>query len=793
MLEFAKNNIHALAILFLSGLGIAIIGFFFFIWLISIGVFGPVPNHEELQSIQQQEASRIISADSVQIGTYHYQNRTMVSLDDINPSMTDALLAIEDIRFYQHNGIDYRALGRVFIRSIILRQNAGGGSTITQQLAKNLYPRVNGGGLSIVTDKFREMIIAQRLESIYSKEEILELYLNTVSFGEDTFGIEMASLRFFNKHPSQLTTAESATLAGVLKATTYFNPNRNPDRALGRRNLVLRQMEKYEMISESESDNLIGQPLQLNYTRDHLSAGSAPYFQERLRRELQAILRTRPALDGESYNLFTDGLTIHTTLHSKVQAAAETAMHTHLEKLQLILDKELDNNPVFENDDPDILQVWRQSEDYKELVAEGFSDEEIEEVLHTPRNTRIFTWEGYTEKNITPYQEIQHYLSFLNAGFVALNPNNGHVLAWVGGINYGHFQYDQVTASRQPGSAFKPVLYAAALESGRTPCDYQRNLYVTYTDYDDWTPANVDDEYGGRYSLQAALATSINTIAVHVARETGQYNIQKTASALGIRTPLHNAPSIALGTTELSLLELTTAYTAFVNRGKPATPKFISHITNADGEIIYNFNLPEIATSGPVAGSETTDGISPETAAAMVLMLEKAVNEGTGTPLRNLYGINTALGGKTGTTQNYSDGWFIGFTPDIVFGTRVGGFNQRIRFREYPGYASLTALPVGGLFMNKISGDIGISVRSEEFYDYQTESSFDFTCSDFREDRLRDRVRDFFTGRDSDEPREISDEEDKEGNIFKRIGRRLGIGGADSDSDSTDSDSDKNR
>lgn len=790
MLEFAKNNLHALAIVLISGLGIAVIGFIIFIWLISIGTFGPVPDHEELQSIQQQEASRIISADSVQIGTYHYQNRTMVSLDEINSSMTDALLAVEDIRFHQHNGIDYRALGRVFIWSIILRQDSGGGSTITQQLAKNLYPRVNGSGLSIATDKIREMIIARRLESIYSKDEILELYLNTVSFGEDTYGIEMASYRFFNKSPSRLTTTESATLAGVLKATSYFNPNRNPDRSLGRRNLVLRQMEKYEMISSSESAKLRNEPLQLDYTRDRYSAGSAPYFKEHLQNKLQAILRTRPALDGETYNLFTDGLNIHTTLHSKVQAAAENAIHSHLEKLQLILDNELQAHPVFGMDDPDILQVWRRSEDYKELAAEGFSDEEIEEVLHTPTNTRIFTWEGYTEKNISPYEEIQHYLSFLNAGFIALNPNNGHVLAWVGGINYGHFQYDQVTASRQPGSAFKPVLYASALESGRTPCDYQRNLYATYTDYDDWTPENIDDEYGGRYSLQAALASSINTIAVHVARETGQSNIQNTASALGIRTPLPNAPSIALGTAEMSLLELTSAYSAFVNRGIPATPKYISHITNADGDIIYNFNFPDTATSGIVADSEITDGISPETAAAMVRMLQKAVNEGTGTPLRNLYGINTALGGKTGTTQNYSDGWFVGFTPDIVFGTRVGGFNQRIRFREYPGYASLTALPIAGLFLNEISGDVGIPVQSKEFYDHQTESSYNFACSDFRKDRIQDRVRDFFTGRDSDEPREIGEEEDKGGNIFKRIGRKLGIGDSDSDaeSDSTDSD-----
>ncbi len=784
MLKFAKNNIHALAILFISGLGIFLIAFFLFIWMVSIGVFGPVPGYNELSSIHQQQASRILSADSVQLGTYHHQNRTVVSLEDINPSVTDALIAIEDIRFYNHSGVDYRALGRVFVRTILLRQNAGGGSTITQQLAKNLYPRENGGGLSIATDKFREMIIARRLENIYSKDEILELYLNTVSFGEDTFGIEMASKRFFNKTPDRLNTTEAATLVGVLKATTYYNPNRNPDRALSRRNLVISQMNKYEMLPDSLASEFSDEPLNLNYTRDGLSAGSAPYFREHLRKELLAILQTRPALDGNSYDLFTDGLTIHTTIHSEVQAAAENAVNSHLKELQKILDGELEQNPVFKKNDPDILRVWQQSEDYKELIAEGFTDEEIEEVLHTPTNTRLFTWDGYQGKNISPYDEIRHYLSFLNAGFIAMNPQNGNILAWVGGINYGHFQYDQITAKRQPGSAFKPILYASALENGRTPCDYQRNVYATYTDYDDWTPGNVDNEYGGRYSLQAALATSINTIAVQVARETGLPNIRETASALGIQSSLPNAPSIALGTSELSLLELTTAYTAFLNEGKPANPSYISHITNAEGEIIYNFNLPDITPSGLAGSSENENGISSETAAAMVLMLEKAVNEGTGTPLRNLYGIQTAIGGKTGTTQNYSDGWFMGFTPEIVFGTRVGGFNQRIRFRDYPGYASLTALPVAGIFLSEISNNEVINVHADQFYDYQTESSFDFSCSDYRDDRVRDRLRDFFTGRDSDEPREISnDDDEKSGNIFKRLGRRLGIGGSDSDND----------
>lgn len=789
MLKFLKNNIHALAIALISGLGLLFIGFILFLWLISIGIFGPVPNHEELSSIHQQQSSRIISADDVQIGTFHLQNRTVISLEDVSPAMTDALLAIEDIRFHRHNGIDYRALGRVFVRTILLRQNAGGGSTITQQLAKNLYPRENSSGLFLTANKLREMMIAKRLERIYSKDEILELYLNTVPFGENTYGIEMASKRFFNKPPSELTVSESATLAGLLRATTYYNPNRNPERSLARRNVVIRQMERYNMINDSLAAEYIEQPLGLDYNRESASTGMAAYFTEHLRKELQKVLNNEPSLDGKSYNLMTDGLNIHTTIDSRVQEAAVKAVNTHMMQLQEILDHELENNPVFGLDDPDILRVWEQSDDYKELVSEGTPEEEIEEILHTPVQTQVFSWDGYHQKEISPYEEIKHYLSFLNAGFLAINPEKGHITAWVGGIDYRHFQYDQVIARRQPGSAFKPILYAAALENGRQPCDYQRNLYATYADYDDWTPRNVDDEYGGRYSLQAALAQSVNTVAVHVARETGPSNIRQTAAAMGIQTPLANAPSIALGTAEVSLLELTTAYSTFLNEGKPVVPEIVTHITNSDGEIIYDFtgimnddNDNEPDEDENIEGAEP--GISKDTAAAMVSMLQKAVNEGTGRPLRDHFGIQYALGGKTGTTQNYSDGWFIGITPDLVFGTRIGGFNQRVRFREYPAYASQTALPLAGHFLNNLSMDESSNIKHASFYDHQLDTEFDLQCTDTKNERVRDRLRDFFSGRDSDEPQVISDEEEeKKGNIFQRIGRRLGISGDDDPDD----------
>jgi penicillin-binding protein 1A len=777
---------------FVAAAGIALLFPILFMILIYLGVFGHVPNQNELSTIRQQQASRVISADGVHMGTFHLQNRTVVSLEEISPKLIDALIAIEDIRFYNHNGIDNRALMRVLIRTILLRQNAGGGSTITQQLAKNLYPRESSRGFFVVTDKFREMITARRLEKLYSKDEILELYLNTVSFGEDTFGIEMASYRFFNKPASELNLEEAATLAGLLQATTFYNPHRNPERSAIRRNIVLRQMERYEMITPEAAENAVSEPLVTEYNRTALSDGLAPYFREHLRGELRQILQNREGLDGTLYNFHTDGLIIHTTIDSRIQNAAEKAVTARMKELQAIFDREMESRPIFGEEDSDVLHAWRQSWHYRDLQSQGYSEQEIEEILHTPATTLLFTWDGYVEKEISPYEEIRYYISFLNAGFLAMHPETGHVMAWVGGIDHRHFQFDQVKASRQPGSAFKPVLYAAALEMGRTPCDYQRNILATFTDYNEWTPRNHREEYGGRYSLQAALAQSVNTVAVHLAMETGVQAVQQTASALGIKSRMPEAPSIALGTAEVSLLELTTAYTSFLNEGMPAEPVFITKIYNSSGELIFDFtenenqkisnNLDRFLPGNLVQIGNTSysdaekKGISPETAATMVTMLQKAIDEGTGNPLRSQYGIQHALGGKTGTTQQFSDGWFIGFTPDMVFGTRVGGWNNRVRFREFPAYASQTALPIAGLFLRELS-NIPSEVQKLDFYPHQIDTSHDLQCRDQIDDRFRDRVRDFFSGRSSDEPQRIGEEkeEEKSRNVFRRIGRRLGL------------------
>src|SRR5690625_3935652 len=714
-----KKWVGKKVILFLSVLFIAAPALF--ITLILTGFFGPVPSTDELALVRNYNASHIYSADGKRMGTYYLQNRTEVDAEQVNPVMTDALLAIEDIRFYEHNGIDYRALFRVFFKTLLLNQDAGGGSTITQQLAKNLYPRQKHGPLHLVADKIREMIIANRLEKINSKEDILQMYLNTVSFGEEIYGSDMASRRFFNKAPMDLKLEEAATLAGMLRATTWYNPHRNPESSRQRRNVVIRQMEKYGFINQDEAELAIASDLQTNFSVQAGSRGSAAYFREYIRLELAELLRTREALDGKTYNLYSDGLVIHTTLDSRVQAAAEHAVETQMKNLQSIYDgQNKDINIFADRGDPDVIRAWRNSDQYKQLKKDGLTDAKIDSILYEPARQRVFSWDGYTDQTISPYDLQRHYLSFLQAGFLAMHPQTsslekrkivpqagflamhpqtGEVLAWVGGINHAHFKFDHVTSRRQPGSSFKPFIYAAAMEGGLRPCDYERNVLTVYEEYDEWMPKNANDEYGGRYSIQAALANSINTITVQVLMENGLSNTVETIQNLGFTSTIPQNPSIALGTAEVSLLELTSAYTSFLNDGKPVRPRLIKRIYNAQGELIYNFTNED-----ELSGTRTdVEGISPEIAGAIVQILKKAVNEGTGSRLRSQFGITHELAGKTGTTQQFTDGWFIGMAPDLVFGSWVGGSTPRVRLRNNFGYASQTALPVAGHFLSKLN------------------------------------------------------------------------------------------
>ncbi len=733
-------------------------------------VTSSVPGYAELRDIRHHEASSIYTSDGVILGRYYEQNRDGVELEEINPQFIDALLAIEDVRFYDHRGIDYRALARVFVRTILLQQDAGGGSTLSQQLAKNLYPRERHGSAYLVFNKMREVIIAHRMERLYSKEEILELYVNTVSFGEDTWGIKTASERFFNTAPDQLELHQAATLAGLLRATTWYNPRRNPGNAMQRRNLVIRQMERYGMINSDESEEARSRPLDLDYRRLAKSEGSAPHFRAHLRSHIEQILATEPSLDGRHYNVDTDGLVIKTTIDSRLQSIAEYAVETHLAGLQDIFDRYRDHKPVFHENHPVIERVWRGTDRYKSLKELGYDEKEINRIRDEPVSMEWFTWDGMKTVTASPRDSIRHYLSFLNAGFLAMHPETGDIKAWVGGIPDKRFQYDHVRSRRQTGSAFKPIVYAAALEAGVEPCDYRRNLLSTYASFDEWTPSNLQEEYGGHYSIQAALARSVNTISVELLMETGIEEVRETARKMGIHSPVPNQPSIALGTAELSLLEMTQAYSTFANRGVPAVPRLIKAIYNSRGQLIYDFRdsaTPVVReTDAPLVSSPVStmalreQAISEETAAAMVNMLARSVDSGSAAALRSRYGIRHAVAGKTGTTQNFSDGWFVGMTPDLVFGSWVGGTFPSVQLSEEFGFASQTALPVAGLFLQEYGRHDNLEPVPDRFHPHQINSGYPTACDDYRDERFTDRVRDFFSGRDSQEAQIIDDEED---------------------------------
>ncbi len=770
--------------------------------LFSLRILHSVPDYSELSGIRHQQASSVYTSDGVLLGRYYVQNRDEINLEEVPVHFLDALLAIEDIRFHKHRGIDYRALGRVLVRTLLLRQEAGGGSTITQQLAKNLYPRGNSGAQGIVSSKFREMIIARRLERIYSKEEILELYVNTVSFGENTWGIRTASERFFNTTPDSLELHQAATLVGMLRATTWYNPRRNPENARQRRNLVLWQMERYGMIDAAAYEEARERPLELDYNRQSYTSGTAPHFRAHLRTQLQHILATHRAMDGKRYNLSTDGLVIETTLDSRIQSAAEYAVETHLSFLQAAFDRHRNYEPVFGEEHPLVQRAWQNSDRYQSMVQAGISKEQIAETLDMPVPMELFTWDGVNSVTASPRDSIRHYLSFLNAGFLAMDPVSGDVMAWVGGIPHQNFQYDHVRSRRQTGSAFKPIVYAAALETGTEPCDYRRNLLSTYVAYNEWTPSNLQQEYGGHYSVQAALSHSVNTISVEMLMETGIGEVIETVRRMGIQSHIPTEPSIALGTAELSLLEMTQAYSAFANRGIPAMPRFIKAVHNADGKLVYDFSengsagrdqvpvfpISDFAGDQPLpfpiplvsAANETMDAasieypgqqkpaFSEETAAAMVAMLSRSVENGSASSLRTRFGIRHAIAGKTGTTQHFSDGWFVGMTPDLVFGSWVGGVTPAVRLPQQFGFASQTALPVAGYFLQEYGRQAGLEPVPYHFHPHQQNMVFRTDCENYREEGFTDRFRDFFSGRDSKEAQIVGDTT-KGRSVFGRI------------------------
>lgn len=708
--------------------GALFIGVFLFtlVILVKTGVFGALPTYADLRKIKNNTATNIYSVDNKLLGRYYYQNRTNARLDEIPEHLIKALVATEDVRFYKHNGIDPRSTLRVLIKTVILMDKRfGGGSTITQQLAKNLFGRNDLGIITLPIAKIREIILARRIEKLYSKDEILELYLNTVSFGENTYGIETAAIIFFNKQPSELKIEESAILVGLLKANTSYNPRTNKEAALKRRNIVLSQMCKYGYLKKEELDSLKQIPVTIKYRKLTQSEGPAPYFREYVRKACVEILENKKRPDGSSYNLYTDGLKVYTTLNGQMQEYLEEAVENHLSKLQVQFDKNWEGDEPWIKDPKIAMLQIQQSQAYQSLLKKGLTVDEAIAAMKVPRKTEIYTWDGPQDTLISPLDSLLHHFKLLQTGSLVMNGQNGDILAWVGGINYKYFKYDHVTSRRQTGSTIKPIIYAAALRHGIKPCDFYKNDSVVYEDYDNWTPQNSDGAYGGFYSVKGALANSINTISVKLLMQTGIDSTIELAKNMGISSYLPPVPSVALGTGEVSLYEMVQSYAVFLNNGQKIEPRIIRRIEDSEGNVLFSD-----------AAHEPTDTIlSKEISQTILAMMQGVVDRGTANGLKSIWKFESDFVGKTGTTQNNTDAWFIGMSPKIIAGVWVGGDNPVVRFKTTTfGQGAYSALPIFANFFQKLYNDNKYAYLKAENFNISDSILNELNCDDFNEE-----------------------------------------------------------
>jgi penicillin-binding protein 1A len=691
-------------------LKLALFGLFLLITLFTlvyIGTFGQLPDSNTLLKIKEPVASEVYSKDNKLLGRFYIENRSNVKYKEISSNMINALIATEDSRFYEHRGIDEWALLRVVVKTIFMvDRSSGGGSTLSQQVVKNIFGRKNYGPLTVPISKIRESIIAYRLEKLYSKEEILTLYLNTVPFGENTFGIETAAERFFSVTPNKLTVPQAATLVGLLKANNYYNPRTNPERSIQRRNTVINQMLRNNYITPQQAANYSQEPLGLKYNYLVYNTGLGAYFRELIRPQLEEWCLENNKQDGTPYNLYSDGLKIVTTIDSRMQRYAELAMRERMTELQATFEKHWSGKYPWGKNSDILQRAMKRSDRYKKMKELGKSPAEITDAFKKPVNMKLFSWSGEKKVTTSPMDSIKYVLTLLHCGFMAIEPKTGDIKVWIGGNDLRFFQYDHVLSARQVGSAFKPIIYASALEHGLPPDKYYANKQITYPDYQNWSPGNSDDEYGGYYSLEGALCKSVNTVSVQVLMQSGIPEAIQLAKSMGIEANLPEVPSLALGVADISLLQMVKAYACLDNLGQTVEPNYLIRIEDSNGKVLKKFS----------PNKDQKEVLSPENAKIITHFLKSVVDEGTGSEIRSLYKIEGDFAGKTGTTQNFADGWFMGYTPDLVTGCWVGGEEPSIHFRNIAlGRGGYTALPIVGKFFNKL-------YRDPAFSDYQYHS-----------------------------------------------------------------------
>ena len=727
------------------GFGGLILFVILFFACVNWGLFGAMPTFDELENPQTNLATEIISADGKVLGTYYVENRSNVRYSELSHYMPEALISIEDERFAGHSGIDEKALFRVAF-GVLTGRKKGGGSTITQQLAKNLFPRdENLSTLKLVLRKFQEWITATKLEHNYSKEEIVAMYLNTVAFGHNAFGIRSAAQTFFDKTPKEMNIEECALMAGVVNAPTRFSPVRNPERSLGRRNLVLQKMAENGYITQAECDSISQIPIDMTHfgVMDH-NTGQATYFREFLRGYLTEWAKNTTRPDGKPYNIYRDGLRIYTTIDSRMQQYAEDAVKEFMGKeLQPMFYKHWkgQKNAPFSNGRADqidhILETsMKRTERYRSLKNQGMCLDSIKAEFDRPVRMTVFSWDGLIDTVMSPMDSIRYYKWFLQASLVSIESHTGHVKAYVGGLDYRFFKYDHVTqARRQVGSTFKPFLYSYAMgDSEFTPCTKIPNIQynIELPDGRYWSPSNSGGG-GGEISLKSALAQSNNWISAYLMNHYGPEAIITHVRRMGVESPIDPVPSICLGSCDLKLIEMVGAMTTFANQGVFIKPMFITRIEDKNGNVVIRFNPEESEAMSEIAAYKT------------IALMKGVVQSGTGVRLRSLYGFNNPIAGKTGTTQKNSDGYFMGITPDLTTGVWVGAEDRSVHFRSTRlGQGSHTALPIWAMYMKKVYADQSLNISKGDFPKPNTPGvDLNFDCGQYANDEVIEFIDEF--------------------------------------------------
>ena len=705
----------------LGGFSALILLFLFASW----GFLGALPTFEELENPENNLATEVISSDGVTLGKYAKENRTPIKYKDLPQNIVNALVATEDERFYEHSGIDFRGTARA-----VLKPGSGGASTITQQLARMLFTgKKSRNPILRIGQKIKEWVVATKLESQYTKEEILTMYLNKYDFLNQAVGIRSAARIYFGKEPKELDVQESAMLVGMLKNSSYFNPLRREKLVKQRRNVVLKQMNRNEFISLKEKDSLQKLELGLDIHREGHSDGYATYFRTHLQKVLRKWVQENPKPNGEQYNIFRDGLKIYVTIDSRMQKYAEEAIQEHMSNLQSYFFKEQKRNrtaPFYDLDKSEIKTIIergkKNSDRYKRLKIAGKSKKYIDKVFNTKTKMSVFSWKGNKDTIMSPNDSIRYYKYFLRSGLLSIEPQSGHIKAWVGGIDNKHFKYDAVAQQkRQVGSTFKPFVYATAINQLKmSPCDEYPNTPYTipkgkYGIPEEWTPKNSDDEYGGMLSLKDGLAGSVNTMSARLIDMVSPENVARLATSSGIESKIQANPSIALGAVDLSLIEMVSAYSTFANKGLRVEPMILTRIEDKNGTVLQEFT------------PKTKEVLSEESAYVVLDLLKGVTLSGSGVRLRlpwakpkyvtgHPYKFTNPIAGKTGTTQNQSDGWFMGIVPNLATGVWTGGEDRATHFAGITkGQGATMSLPSWALFMKKCYADKTLNISQEDF------------------------------------------------------------------------------